>query len=86
MEEKIDKEWLNETVTKVDKSNWLYNFICFCLGRHKRKLTYQELFMVLYGINRGRLGEKKAKKCSMERIIEIYKYLHNNNLPNGVVL
>lgn len=80
----IETEWLNETVEKVDKCNWLYKFICFCLGKRKKKLTYQELFLFLYGLNRKKLGERKAKELSMKRIIEIYKYLHDNKLPKGM--
>lgn len=84
MDNLVDKEWLNETISSVDKCNWLYQILCFCLGKRKKKLTYQEFFLILYGINRKTLGEKKAKSLSMIRIIEIYKYLHNNKLPKGM--
>lgn len=84
MDNIVDKEWLNENISEVDKCNWLYQILCFCLGKYKTKLTYQEYFLILYGINRKKLGEKKAKDQSMIRIIEIYKYLHNNNLPKGM--
>ena len=41
---------------------------------------------MLYGINRKKLGETKSKEKAMLRIIQIYKDLHNNNLPKGVKL
>lgn len=78
-------EWLNETIPHVQHANWLYRIICFLMGRRKRKLTYYEMFLILYGINRGKIfTEYEAKKLSMLKTIAIYKYNHNNKLPKGV--
>ena len=74
-------EWLNETVESVEHSNWLYKFCCFFLGRRKKKLTYSELFMVLYGLNKNGLGPEEAKKFAMEKLVEIYKW-NNNKEPD----
>ena len=75
-------EWLNEKVERVKGSNWLYRFMCFCLCR--KRLTYKQLFLIMYGLNKRRLGEKTAKQLALDRILEIYKSLHNNKLPEGV--
>lgn len=86
MENKVEiiDEWLNETITEVKDSNWLYKFICFFLGKRKKKMSYKEMYLFIYGLNRSTLGEEKAKEMAMLRIIQIYKDLHNNKLPNGV--
>lgn len=78
-------EWLNEKIPYLDHANWLYKIICFLMGRIKHKLTYWEMYLILYGTNRGkRFSEEDAKRLSMLRTIEIYKFHHNNKLPNGV--
>jgi hypothetical protein len=84
MNELRDFEWFNESIAKVEYCNWLYNFICFCTGRRKNKFTYKEMFLFIYGLNRNKLGEKKAKEAAMIRLVQIYKYLNNNNLPKGI--
>jgi len=81
---KIDNEWLYETITEIKGSNWLYKLLCFIMGRRKKKMTYNEYFLLLYGLNRRKLGEQKAKEMSLNRILTIYKELHNNQLPKGV--
>jgi hypothetical protein len=47
-------------------------------------MSYKEMYLFIYGLNRSTLGEEKAKEMAMLRIIQIYKDLHNNKLPNGV--
>jgi hypothetical protein len=55
------------------------------MGKRKQKLTYEEMYILLYGINRNKkIDEIDAKKVAMLKVIEIYKSLHNNNLPKGV--
>lgn len=75
-------EWFEEKIEKINDDRFLYKFICFCLGGPKHRLSYKELYLLLYGLNRGKLGEQKAKTKAMERIIEIYKSHHNNETPN----
>lgn len=85
MDKNIDiiNEWLNDPVEKIKEANWLYRFICFCF---MRKLTYKEVYLILYGLNRNKMGEEKSKKLAMLRILQIYKDLHNGDLPKGVKL
>ena len=77
-----DLKWFNETVERVKGSNWMYRFICFCLCR--KRLTYKQLFLILYGLNKRRLGEKNSERLAIARILDIYKDLHNNELPEVV--
>lgn len=67
-------DWLEDKVERVDKANWLYKILCFISFRQKRKFTYQELFLLLYGLNKQKLGDKIAKVKAAQRIMEI----HNN--------
>ena len=53
--------------------------------RWKRKLTYKDLFLLLYGVNRNKMGDKEAKEFALYKIVEIYKSL-NNKLPKGIAI
>lgn len=78
-------EWLEERIPKLDKMNWLYQIICFLMGKRKNKLTYKDMYILLYGLNRNNFKEEKdSKNLAMARVLDIYKFLHNNNLPKGV--
>lgn len=78
-------EWLQERIPKLDKMNWLYQFVCFFMGKRKNKLTYKDMYLLLYGLNRNKIkNEKEVKELSMLKVLEIYKSLHNNKLPNGI--
>ena len=80
-EQEEDIAWTKEEIDDVPSKRWIYKVACFMLG--KKKLTYQEMFMLLYGMNKKTMGEKKAKEFAMMRIIGIYEY-NNNELPEGV--
>ena len=75
-------EWFDEKIEYIEGDKFLYKLVCFCLKGPKKRLSYKELYLLLYGINKRKLGEENAKKRAMERIIEIYKSHHNNNEPN----
>jgi hypothetical protein len=79
---KFSPQWLKEPVFRLNKLNWLYQIVCFLLGKYKKKLTYEELFLLLYGLNRGCLGDEEAKKRSMLKVIEIYKEINNIKKEN----
>lgn len=74
--------WFNEKIERVKGSNWLYRFLCFFLGR--KRLTYKQMFLILYGLNKRRLGDKNSERLAIARILDIYKDLHDNKLPEGV--
>lgn len=80
----LNTDWIKETIPKMEYCNWLYNFICFCLGKSKRKMTYEEMYVFFYGLYRKKHGEENAKEMALAQILNTYKYLHNNNLPNGI--
>lgn len=75
-------EWFDEKIEEIKDDRFLYKIICFLLGGFKHRLSYKELYLLLIGINRRKLGDEKAKIKAMERIIKIYKSHHNNNEPN----
>lgn len=73
--------WLDETVQSVEHANWLYKACCLFLFKPKKKLTYSELFMVLYGLNQKKLGMENAKKFALKQLIDVYKW-NNNKEPD----
>lgn len=77
-------EWLEEHIPYVDKGNWLYKIICFFLGKRKSKMTYKELYLFLSRLNEDAMGQEKSKEAALIRVIQIYKHLHNGNLPEEV--
>ena len=78
----INLTWLDERIPRLEKMNWLYNFACFCLGAPKKKLTYKQYIILLYGINRKKIGEREAKAGAITKAIETYKWLHNGEMPD----
>lgn len=80
-EQEDEIAWTKELVEDVPSKRWLYRVSCFLLG--KKRLTYQEMFMLIYGINKKNLGEKMSKEVATQKIIGIYEY-NNNKLPEGI--
>ena len=85
MEDEIKKplelSWMDEKVTHVVNNNWMYRIICWFLGKKETKMSYKELYLLIYGLNKHRLGETQSKIYALAKIISIYKNLHNNKLP-----
>ena len=77
----IDLSWMNEPLPSIKNGNWLYNLICFLMGKRKKKLTYKEYMMLLYGINRSALGEEESRERAINKALEEYKCHHNGSLP-----
>ena len=70
-------EWLNEKIEYIEGDRFLYKTICFFLGGPKKRLTYKELYLILYHLNKFKLGENESKRQSMNKIIEIYSFFKN---------
>lgn len=77
-------EWFDERVPIIGDGNWLYNLICFVIGKRKKKMTYKELYAFIYELNKKTLGEKEAKNAAIIRVIDIYKNLHNGEEPGKI--
>lgn len=75
-------DWFDEKIEYIEGDKFLYKLVCFCLKGPKKRLSYKELYLLLFGLNKRNLGEKKAKIKAMNKIIEIYKTHHDNNEPN----
>ncbi len=76
-----DLSWMDDKVTRVVNNNWLYNLCCWFLGKKETKMSYKEIYLLIYGLNKKRLGEEQSKKYAFLKILGIYKNLHNNKLP-----
>ncbi len=77
-------EWFDEKIEYIEGDRFIYKLVCFFLGGFKRRLSYKELYILLYNINKQKLGEENAKRLSMNKILKIYSHFHNNELPKEV--
>ena len=76
--------WIEEKIPYLPNGNWLYKVVCFVLFKRKKKLSYKEYMMLLYEINRKKIGEDLAKEKAIIKALDIYKGLHEGKLPEGV--
>lgn len=76
-------DWFEERVPNVGKHNWIYNIVCFLLFSRRKKLSYKQIYLLIYELNKKNLGEKEAKELALIRVLDIYKYLHEGNMPEG---
>jgi hypothetical protein len=72
--------WMNEQIPRLISGNWMYKLMCWFL--FKKKLTYKEYYVLVYSLHRGKLGEKVAKENAMKHTVRLYKFHHNNKMPN----
>ena len=79
----INLSWLDEKVEAIEKHKVLYFFICLFLCRLRRKLKYKELYLIFYGIEKGKNGEEIAKKIALNRTLKVYMDNNNGLLPKG---
>lgn len=77
----MNLDWMNETIPYLENGNWLYKIICFLLFRRKKKLSYKEYMMLLYGLNRKALGEGRSKERAIIKALDVYKGLHGGEMP-----
>lgn len=83
MSNRPDLSWMKERVNDIKGHSFLYKFMCFFSFRLKKKLTYEELFLIYYGINKKSMGEYKSKEKALDTIIKIYMD-NNGKKPYGV--
>ena len=79
----INLSWLDEKIKEIKNHKIFYFFIRIFLFKLKRKLTYKELFLIFYGIERKKFGEEKAKEKAFHRILKVYMDNNDGKLPKG---
>lgn len=79
----INLSWLDEKVEAIEKHKVLYFFIRLFLFRLRRKLKYKELYLIFYGIEKGKNREEIAKKIALNRTLKVYMDNNNGLLPKG---
>lgn len=62
-------KWMDETIYDVPSNRFLYRLACFLLGKRKKKLTYNELYLFYKNV----YGEEK-KEDAVKALLEIYKW------------
>lgn len=80
MEDTVNLEWTKERLKKLPRNNFMYFLFCLFTFRPRKKMTYQEMYLLMVEVNRKTLGEEKAKRMAFRRIIEFYEY-NNGNRP-----
>ena len=78
-----DVKWFADTVENVPHGKTFFRICCRFLAGMGKKLTYKQLFMVLYGINKPRIGDEKERWYAINQILKTYKF-NNNKLPENV--
>lgn len=79
----FNSEWLDEKVEKVPYGGQgMYRLLCAMML--KRRLTYQNLYVFAYALNKHRYknNETYMKKLIIEELAKIY-YFNNGRLPAG---
>lgn len=80
-EQERDIAWTKEEINDVPSFRWIYKIACFLIG--KKRMTYQEMFLLYYGMYKRKIGSDGAKKYAVENIVALYEY-NNGKTPEGV--
>ena len=73
--------WMDEKVENIKAIPGVYKLACIMLG--KKKMSYKDLYLIAYGVNKDKLGEEKAKIEALNNVIKIYEE-NNGHLPDNV--
>ena len=74
-EDRDNVRWMDEEIENIPSNKLLYKCLCFFL--RKKKLTYQDMYIVYCQI----YGKKENyKKIAIEKLQEIY-YFNNGKFP-----
>lgn len=69
-------KWMEEKINSMPKNNGIYKFVCTLLC--KSKLSYKEMYLLLFSLNKKNLSENNLKRDIMKELINIYNYNHKN--------
>lgn len=82
MSEGINVSWMDDTIEDFPGYKGLYKL--FCLMHFKRKMTYSNMYVFTYALNKNKYkdNELKLKEKILKELALIY-YHNNNKLPHG---
>lgn len=84
MDENVKVNWMDETVEELPNINGMYKLFCFLL--FKRRMTYSNLYVLTYALNKDKdifkNDENKLKEKIIKDLALIY-YYNNKKLPEG---
>lgn len=69
-----DLVWLNKTIEKMPRHNFLYKILCFFTFRRKRKFTYKEWYIILRNLNTSSQNDDNGSKFAFKQIVKIYEF------------
>lgn len=76
-----DLRWMDEPAIGIGAPGWLKFMVRLFVARRRKDITYKEYFLILYGLNRGKLGDRPAKERAMRKVMEIY-YKNHKKYPD----
>jgi hypothetical protein len=82
MDEGINVSWMDDTIEDFPGHKGLYKL--FCLMHFKRKMTYSNMYVFTYALNKNKYkdNELKLKEKILKDLALIY-YHNNKKLPHG---
>ena len=85
METNYNAKWMDEPVEKLPGAQRFYKLLC--LLRLKRRLTYSDLYVFTYALNKNKFkdNEVELKIRILKELATIYFY-NNKKLPEGFEL
>ena len=64
-------DWLKEIAVKKGVGPFQFRIVAFLMGRWRKGLTYNDVFLLVYGLNKRKLGDVEAKKVAASAIMEL---------------
>lgn len=66
----LDLRWMDKIMRCYPPAP---RFFKFCNFFFRKGMRYKDMFLILYGINRGLVGEKKAEEVAINKLYKVYK-------------
>jgi len=70
-------EWMRDIIKDVPKNKRIFKI---CKKILRKNLTYNDFYVLVYALNKRKMGIDKSKMYALEKVIDIYKY-NNGRLP-----
>ena len=66
-------EWIDEVAVRKGHGPVQFRIAAFFMGKFRKGLTYKDVFLLVYGLNKRKHGESEAKKIAAKAIAELHE-------------
>lgn len=66
-------EWIDDIAVRKGHGPIQFRIAAFLMGKFRKGLTYKEVFLLVYGLNKRKHGESEAKKIAAKAITELHE-------------